>query len=91
MPTCKGWDWPGAAAEMSFSGLDLDLVRGILMVVLIVAFLGMWAWAWSGKRKKVFHDASMLPLEEDNGQIPHEHDERENSKSAVTKHHGTEE
>jgi len=89
--TFKVWAWPGAVAEMSFSGLDLDLVRGILMVVLIIAFLGMWVWAWSGKRKQVFHDASMLPLEEDNGQIPHHHDERGNSQSAVTKHHGTEE
>ena len=51
----------------------MDMVRGILMVALIIAFLGMWAWAWSSKRKRVFHDASMLPLEEDNGQIPAGH------------------
>ena len=65
---------------MSLENLNLDLVRGILMVGLIIAFLGMWAWAWSGKRKKVFHDASMLPLEEDNGQIPQDSGERSNSK-----------
>ncbi len=47
---------------------------------LIIAFLGMLAWAWSGKRKQVFHDASMLPLEEDNGQIPQDSGERSNSK-----------
>jgi len=51
----------------------MDMVRGILMVALIIAFLGMWAWAWSSKRKRVFHDASMLPLEEDNGQMPAGH------------------
>ena len=55
---------------MNLTELNLDLVRGILMVALIVAFLGMWAWAWSGKRKEAFHDASMLPLEDDNGEIP---------------------
>ena len=65
---------------MSLENLNLDLVRGILMVGLIIAFLGMWAWAWSGKRKQVFHDASMLPLEEDNGQIPQDSGERSNSK-----------
>lgn len=48
----------------------MDLVRVILMIALIIAFLGMWVWAWSSKRKEVFHDASMLPLEEDDGQIP---------------------
>lgn len=53
--------------------LNTDLVRGLLMIALIIAFLGMWAWAWSSKRKRVFHDASMLPLEEDNGQIPRNH------------------
>ena len=58
---------------MNFLELNVDLVRGILMVALIIAFLGMWAWAWSSKRKRVFHDASMLPLEEDNGQIPQGH------------------
>jgi len=59
--------------------LNMDLVRGILMVALIIAFLGMWAWAWSSKRKQVFRDASMLPLEEDNGHIP-----QGNGKSGTT-------
>ena len=48
----------------------LDLVRIAVMVMLIVAFLGMWAWAWSSKRKEVFDEASMLPLEEDDGRVP---------------------
>ena len=65
---------------MNLMDLNLDLVRGILMVALIVAFLGMWAWAWSGKRKETFHDASMLPLEEDNGQIPQDNDMRDIAK-----------
>ena len=55
---------------MNLPDQNMDVVRGILMLGLIIAFLGMWVWAWSGKRKKAFHDASMLPLEEDNGQIP---------------------
>ena len=55
---------------MSFSDINMDVVRVAIMVFLIVAFLGMWAWAWSSKRKEVFHEASMLPLEDDNGQVP---------------------
>jgi cytochrome c oxidase cbb3-type subunit IV len=41
-----------------------------VLILLIVAFLGIWAWAWSRKRKKEFHAASMLPLEEDEGTVP---------------------
>ncbi len=58
-------DAPGAVAEM-----DLDTVRGILLVTLMLAFLGLWAWAWSKKRKPDFDRASRMPLEEDNGRIP---------------------
>ena len=51
-------------------GFDLNILRGASLVLLIIAFLGVWAWAWSSKRRKTFHDASLLPLEEDNGHVP---------------------
>ena len=50
--------------------IDINLVRGILLILLIIAFAMLWAWAWSRKRKETFRDASMLPLEEDFGQVP---------------------
>jgi cytochrome c oxidase cbb3-type subunit 4 len=50
--------------------MDINIIRGVILVLLIIVFLGMWVWAWSRKREPEFHDASMLPLEEDNGQIP---------------------
>ena len=53
--------------------IDINLARGILMVLLILGFLGIWAWAWSRHRKKDFEKMSMLPLEEDQGEVP-EHD-----------------
>jgi len=56
---------PGAVVEM-----DLDILRGAILLVLIFAFLGLWIWAWSKKRKAVFNAASRLPLEEDKGEIP---------------------
>jgi cytochrome c oxidase cbb3-type subunit 4 len=48
--------------------MDINILRGAILIVLIVSFMGLWAWAWSGKRKAAFDEASMLPLEEDNGQ-----------------------
>ena len=55
----------GVDVEMNMSDLDLNLVRGLVMVLLVVGFVGMWAWAWSSKRKTTFRDASLLPLQED--------------------------
>ena len=52
------------------SSIDINLVRGILLVLLILAFFGIWAWAWQSKQKPAFREASMLPLEEDDGRIP---------------------
>jgi len=49
---------------------DINLARGAVLILLIIGFLGIWAWAWSKKRKPEFHAASMLPLEEDRGQVP---------------------
>ncbi len=48
----------------------MDIVRGIILVVLIISFLGLWAWAWNKKRKPEFDRMARLPLEEDNGEIP---------------------
>lgn len=49
--------------------LDLNVVRGVLLVMLVIAFLGMWAWAWSSRRAADFGSASRLPLEEDQGAL----------------------
>ena len=54
--------------------MDINIVRGAILLVLMFAFIGLWVWAWSGKRKAAFQDASMLPLEEDNGVIPNDVD-----------------
>ena len=54
--------------------MDINIVRGAILLILIFSFLGLWAWAWSKKRKSTFSDASMLPLEEDNGVIPNNDD-----------------
>ena len=60
--------------------MDINVLRGAILLVLIFSFVGLWAWAWSSKRKPAFYEASMLPLEEDNGQIPRLEDEWDNGK-----------
>lgn len=55
----------GVIADMSLLNIDLNAVRGLLLIALMISFLGVWAWAWSSKRKSVFHAASMSPLQED--------------------------
>jgi cytochrome c oxidase cbb3-type subunit 4 len=64
--------------------IDINLARGAVLILLIIAFLGIWAWAWSKKRKADFHAASMLPLEEDDGTVP-QHDSDNDSKKLGTK------
>jgi len=50
--------------------MDINVFRGIILIVMITSFVGLWAWAWNRKRKPAFHQASLLPLEEDDGRIP---------------------
>ena len=45
--------------------MDINILRGAILLVLIFSFLGLCVWAWSSKRKHAFHEASLLPLEED--------------------------
>ena len=61
---------------LGMQGVDVDMeinvLRGIILIVLIISFIGLWAWAWNRKRKPAFDEASLLPLEEDFGTIPNE-------------------
>jgi len=50
--------------------LDSNLIRGVVLILMILAFLGIWAWAWSRNRDRTFREASLLPLEEDDGRVP---------------------
>jgi len=55
--------------------IDINLIRGLVLIALILGFIGIVAWAWSRKRKPDFDRMSRLPLEEDTGQVP-DNDER---------------
>ena len=61
--------------------MDINTFRGIILLVLIFAFIGLVAWAWSAKRKSAFSAASMLPLEEDKGEIQNNVDTTDETRS----------
>lgn len=44
--------------------MDIGLIRGLLTVILMALFLGMWLRTWSKKRSADFEAASKIPLEE---------------------------
>lgn len=68
--------------------MDINIFRGIILIVLMFSFIGLWAWAWSRKRKTAFHDASMLPLEEDLGIVPDDgHPNSEGPSDGRGEHH----
>ena len=56
---------------------DSPWYHGIMLILMMIAFIGLSIWAWSRKRKKEFHEASLLPLEEDDGNIPVEENEKD--------------
>jgi cytochrome c oxidase cbb3-type subunit 4 len=45
--------------------MDINDLRGLLTVVLLFSFIGLWIWAWSSRRKTDFEASAALPLEED--------------------------
>ena len=45
--------------------MDINDLRVISTVMLMVAFIGVWVWAWSKKRKKDFDEAANLPFADD--------------------------
>ena len=47
--------------------LDINVIRGVVLIILMAAFIGLWIWAWSDKRKTEFDAAAQLPLEERGG------------------------
>ncbi len=42
---------------------------GVVTVILMLTFIGIWIWAWRKKHKRVFDRMARLPLEDDS-QIP---------------------
>lgn len=43
---------------------NMGLVRGLLTLILFLAFMTLWAWAWNKNRKPDFDRMAHLPLED---------------------------
>ena len=49
--------------------MDINDLRGLSTLFLMISFIGLCFWAYSSKRKKTFDDAANLPFaDEDLGQ-----------------------
>jgi cytochrome c oxidase cbb3-type subunit 4 len=44
--------------------MDMPTLRGVLTLILMLAFLGVVVWAWSSRRKQDFEAAARLPLDD---------------------------
>jgi cbb3-type cytochrome oxidase subunit 3 len=44
--------------------LNMGVVRGLLTLVLFLAFMTLWAWAWSKNRQQEFESLARVPLED---------------------------
>jgi cytochrome c oxidase cbb3-type subunit 4 len=45
--------------------MDINILRSLITVLSLVAFLGIVFWAWSAKRKTAFDEAAQLPFADD--------------------------
>jgi len=43
-------------------GMDINTLRGISTLLVLIAFLGLCAWAYSRRRKNEFDAAAQLPF-----------------------------
>lgn len=50
--------------------MDINTLRGLSTLLLLVAFIGLVIWAYSGKRKQAFEEAANLPFAEDDEETP---------------------
>ncbi len=42
--------------------MDINDLRGLSTLLLMIAFIGLCIWAYSRKRKKIFDEAANLPF-----------------------------
>ena len=45
--------------------MDINDLRGLSTLFLMISFIGMCVWAYSSKRKKTFDEAAQLPFADD--------------------------
>ena len=61
-PTGTGMD--GAA------GVDMGLIRGVITVLTMVVYLGIFGWAYHRSNRQRFEEDALLPFADDGGLPP---------------------
>ena len=46
-------------------GIDINTLRILSTILLMIGFIGLVLWAYSGKRKSEFDEAANLPFADD--------------------------
>jgi cytochrome c oxidase cbb3-type subunit 4 len=46
--------------------LDVNTLRGIISILVLITFVAIFFWAYSSKRRKDFDQAANLPFADDN-------------------------
>jgi cytochrome c oxidase cbb3-type subunit 4 len=49
--------------------MNYGVLRGLTTLLVMLAFVGVFAWAWSRRRHAAFTEAANLPLEEDGSEV----------------------
>jgi cytochrome c oxidase cbb3-type subunit 4 len=56
--------------------MDINTLRGLITLLLLIGFIGLCFWAYSGRRKAAFEEAALLPFadeqasSDENGESP---------------------
>lgn len=45
--------------------MDINTLRGLATILVMIVFIGICLWAFSSRKKKDFDDAANLPFEDD--------------------------
>ncbi|MBI2379249.1 MAG: cbb3-type cytochrome c oxidase subunit 3 [Gammaproteobacteria bacterium] len=45
--------------------MDMNVLRGLMTVLAVILFIGIYWWAFSKHRKQAFDEAAQLPFVED--------------------------
>jgi cytochrome c oxidase cbb3-type subunit 4 len=45
--------------------IDINVLRGLSTILVMIAFLGVCVWAYSSKRKDEFTQAALMPFADD--------------------------
>ncbi len=43
-------------------------IAGVMIVLMMVSFIGIWIWLWNSKHKKKFDALARLPMEDEEDQ-----------------------